>query len=489
MASLEELRNNRLSKLASLKEKGEDPYPASVSRTHENREAAESFESLAAEGKNVTLAGRVMALRPQGGLCFFNISDGTGLFQGLIKNEEGAEGPFELWIGTVDLGDFVEVTGKLFETKRKEKTLQVESWRMLAKTLRPLPEKWHGLQDPEEKMRRRYLDTLMSPEVRERFEKRSRMVSEIRRFLEDAGYLEVETPMLQPQAGGATAAPFKTHHNALDMDVYLRIAPELYLKRLLIGGFPKVYELNRNFRNEGIDVTHHPEFTMLEFYEAYSDAKSQMAFVEKLIKSIVKKVTGGTSFVWDGEEINVGKKFAVIEYFDLLKRFALIDDPENISLEDLKLKAEQLGVATEKSDSRAKMLDGIYKKTARPKIVQPTFIIGYPTEYLPLAKRSAKNPKFVDAFQLVMGGLETVKAFSELNDPIDQKERLLKEEENKAKGDAEAQSSDEDFIEALEYGMPPAGGVGIGIDRLTMLLTGEKNIREVILFPLLRPKN
>jgi len=488
MASLEEIRATRLAKLNALKARGLNPYPTSVARDHELAEISDIFASYVEKGTSLSLVGRVMSLRPHGGLLFFTFNDGTGSFQGLLKRDEMDAPVFDLFSETVDVGDFIEVTGTLFLTKRNEKTLKVASWKMLAKALRQLPEKWHGLQDVEERFRRRYLDTLMSPEVKDRFILRSRIVSTLRKLLDKEGFLEVETPMLQSLAGGASAEPFKTHHNALDIDLYLRIAPELYLKKLMVGGFPKVYEIGRDFRNEGIDTTHNPEFTMAEWYESYSNASAQQKFVEKTLKLLVKAVAGSSKVIFDGNEIDFSKRFSVISYFDLLKRYALVPNPETVTFTELKLKAEQMGVRAEEGDTVEKLMDSVYKKVCRPKLIQPTFIVDYPVNYLPLAKRRENDPALVDAFQLIVGGLELVKAFSELNDPLDQRERFLEQDKNRAAGDKEAQQSDEEFLEALEYGMPPAGGVGIGIDRLAMLLGNTKNIREVILFPTLRPR-
>jgi len=364
----------------------------------------------------------------------------------------------------------------------------VKDWKMLAKSLRSLPDKWHGLQDVEERFRRRYLDTLMSSEVKQRFVLRSKIITEIRRILDDEGFLEVETPMLQPMAGGAIAEPFVTHHNALDIDLYLRIAPELYLKKLLVGGFSKVYEVNRNFRNEGIDVTHNPEFTMLEFYESYSDAKKQMVFIEGMLKTLTKKIFGKTTISYGGEKISFSKKFAIVSFLDLLKRYALIANPESITLDELRLKAKQLGVDVANVDGAEKIMDNIYKKTCRPKLTQPTFIVDYPAGFSPFAKRKEGNDELIDRFQLVVSGIEMVNAFSELNDPLDQRERYLEQDKKKKGGDAEVSPSDKDYLEAMEYGMPPAGGVGLGVDRLVMLFTDTKNIKEVILFPTMKPK-
>lgn len=493
MASIDEIRKGRLDKIQALKDKGIDSFPIDSKQDFTNAQIQAGWSKFKDSTKTATLVGRVLSLRPQGAILFFTFDDGTGKFQGFIKKDEGMLiADFDLWTNTVDIGDQVQLTGTFFETARGEKTLNVAKWQMLAKSLRPLPEKWAGLQDADERFRKRYLDLIASPEVKVRFIKRSQIISEIRKILEKDGYMEVETPMLQHQAGGASALPFKTHHNALDIDLFLRIAPELYLKRLLVGGFPKVFEIGRNFRNEGIDVTHNPEFTMLEYYEAYGTAASQMKFAEKMLKAVVKKISDpnsvGTEIDFDGTKIDFSKKFAVIPYVDLFKRYALIPDPEKLSLDDWKLKATQLGVKVEPADGREKIMDNIYKKVCRPKIVQPTFIVEYPANMIPLAKRLPKKPDFVDAFQLVIGGLEIIKAFSELNDPIDQRERFAAQENDRKSGDLEAQSNDEDYLEALEHGMPPAGGVGIGIDRLVMLLTNTKNIREVILFPTLRPR-
>ncbi len=489
MASLEELRAERLKKLATLKAAGLSAYPVESGVTNTLSEASEEFKTLAKKGKNITLAGRVMGLRGQGAIIFFDLDDGTGKFQALIRKDELPETERELFASTVDLGDIVAVTGELFLTKREEQTILVKSWRMLAKSLRPLPDKWDGLKDPEERFRRRYLDSLMDPVVRKRFKLRSQMLASIRSFLNKADYVEVETPVLQPQAGGATALPFITHHNALDIDLYLRIAPELYLKRMLVGGFPKVYEVARNFRNEGIDTTHNPEFTMLEFYAAFETGASQRQLVEKMIKKVVKDTTGGHKSSYNQELINFAGAFKVVTYYELLQRYALITDPTTVSLEELKLKASQLGLVIEKGDNKEKALDRIYSKVCKPKLIQPTFVIDYPADYLPLAKKKEGSDDLVDAFQLVIAGVELVKGFSELNDPIDQRERFERQDEAKKAGDKEAQTSDEDYLEALEYGLPPAGGVGIGLDRLAMILTDTQNIREVIYFPTLRPRD
>ena len=488
MASLEEIRNERLRKLSILKTMGVTPYPIVSNSDATLSEAVAQFTKLSKRKKPISLVGRVMSLRGQGALVFFDLNDGTGLFQGLLKKGDIEDAVFELFKDAIDIGDFIEVSGKLFVTKRKEKTILVTNWRMLSKSLRPLPDKWRGLQDVEERFRRRYLDTLMSTEVRDRFLVRSAVINEIRVALTENGFLEVETPLLQPLAGGATALPFLTHHNALDIDLFLRIAPELYLKQLLVGGFRKVFELGRNFRNEGIDVTHNPEFTMLEFYEAYSDAKKAIKFVEVLVGRVAKKVVKKGQVPHGEDVIDFGKPFSVISYTDLLKRYALIPDLIKITKEELTIKAKQLGIDVAPSDAKEKIIDNIYKKTCRPKLVQPTFITDYPVEFSPFAKRKEDDQNFIDRFQLVVGGFEVVNAFSELNDPSDQRERYVEQDKKKRAGEGEVSPSDEGYLESMEYGMPPAAGVGIGIDRLVMILTNTKNIKEVILFPTMRPR-
>jgi lysyl-tRNA synthetase class 2 len=485
---LEEVRDERIKKLSALKTKGMKSYPVSTKRDYSLARILKEFDALAEEKKTVTVAGRVMALRGQGALLFLNLNDGTALFQGLLKKDEMEEEAFALFSDVVDLGDFIEATGTLFTTKRGEKTLQISEWKMLSKSLRPLPDKWHGLQDVEERFRKRYLDILMSEEVRNRFVMRSKFVAELRHILDEAGFLEVETPILQPIAGGATAKPFETHHHALDMCLFLRIAPELYLKELLVAGMPKVYEIGRLFRNEGIDVTHNPEFTTVEFYEAYADATKHMAFLETLLRSLAEKVTGGTKIIFGEHEIDFGKKFEIASFFDLIEKYAGIKNPTKLSFDELSAEAKKLGVEVGSGEGMEKIFDAIYKKYIRHELIQPTFIKDYLLAFSPLAKKQEEHPEMIERYQLVVGGLEVVNGFSELNDPIDQRERFVEQEKNRGSGDEEAQPKDEEYIEAMEYGMPPAGGVGLSIDRMIMILTNTKNIREVILFPTLRPK-
>jgi len=463
MSSIESLRAARVKKLELLIKSGVNPYPSKVPRDISLKQALDSFDSLQKDGKNVSLGGRVMAVRGQGSILFAVIYDGTEKFQAVFKKNAMKENDFSLFNNAVDIGDFISVTGSFFLTESGEKSVLVSSWKMCAKSLLPLPEKREGLKDPEERFRKRYLDLLSNEKTRERFLLRSRIVAEFRQILSRSGFVEVETSMLQQIPGGANAQPFKTHHNALDIDLFLRIAPELDLKKLLIGGFPKVFEIGRSFRNEGIDVTHNPEFTTIEWYEAWSDAERQRAFVEEVIKEIIKSARGEFVLSHEGTKIDFSKPFAVFSYFDLLKRAGPVPVNE-------------------------KEMDAVFKKEIKPKLIQPSFVIDYPKNMLPLAKGKENSTEIVDAFQLYAGGVEIVKAFSELNDPIEQRARFEEQERRRKAGDEEAEPSDESFLEALEYGMPPAGGVGIGIERLAMLLTDSHNIRDVILFPTLRPR-
>ncbi len=490
MASIDEIRATRLAKLNLLVSKGINPYPIESHQDYTCAEAVEKFDEVSKSEKSVYMVGRIISIRAQGKIVFFHFNDGTGKFQALLKSGEPVSVEnFELFEQAFDIGDFVEVKGTLFLTKKEEKTILVEEVRMLAKSLRPLPEKWHGLSDVEERFRKRYLDLVSNPEVKERFIVRSKVVSAIRAFLDKEGYLEAETPVLQPQYGGATAEPFNTHHNALDLNLFLRISDELYLKRLLVGGFPKVYEISKDFRNEGIDMTHWPEFTMLEYYEAYSDAEKQRAFVEEMMKSLSKIVSDNGVITFEDKEIDFNKKFVVKKYADAVSEFTKLKDPLNTPHAELLEEAERVGAKVNPADSSVKIIDGIFKKAVRPNLWEPTFLVDYPIDYLPLTKKKEDNPRLVDAFQFYAGGIELVKAFSELNDPLDQRARFEGQEKVLEKGEKDAQRLDEDFLEAMEYGMPPAGGVGIGIDRLVMLLTNTKNIKEIIFFPTIRPKN
>ncbi len=486
--SLEDIRNERIRKLEILKQKGIEPYPASVKQDFAIVEAINDFSKLSRKKKGSFIVGRIMAIREHGGSIFFDITNGFAQMQAYIKKDEIGEEQFNLFKNAADIGDFLELKGLFFLTKKKEKTIKISQWRMISKSLRPLPEKWHGLQDVEERFRKRYLDLLMNGDVKEKFFLRAKIISEIRNFLDKEGFVEVETPMLQPIAGGALAEPFKTHHNALGTDLYLRIAPELYLKELLIGGMTKIYEIGRSFRNEGIDATHNPEFTSIEIYEVYKDACYLQKFIKDLLKTVVKKLKKKAEIQFNGHSINFAKDFEVITYYNSLKKYALIIDAQNSTKDDLALKAKQFGIKVEDFETKGKIMDNIFKKLCRPKMIQPTFVIDYPISTSPLAKRKEGNNKLIDRLQLVIGGLEIVNGFSELNDPLEQRERFKEQDKAKEEGEKEVSPSDEDYVEAMEYGMPPAVGLGIGVDRLIMLLTDTQNIREVILFPTLRPK-
>ena len=477
-----------MEKLEKLQKAGVDPYPARSSRTHKISEALEDFDDLSSKEVEVILAGRVMAKRGQGGLSFVDINDGSSKLQLLFKKDDLGEEAFDFFSETVDIGDFIEAGGILFKTKVGEPTLEVHAYKILTKSLLPLPEKWHGLQDTEERYRKRYLDLIFNQETRAVFEARSKIIEHVRQYLLADGFMEVETPMLQTLYGGANAKPFKTHLNTLDIDLYLRIAPELYLKRLLVGGFEKVFEIGRNFRNEGMDREHNPEFTMLEFYAAYWDYEKMMDFVEGMLEHIVENKFGDTKIKHHENEINFKGPYPRVIFSDLFKKYSGIDYDE-ADENTLKEKAKELGVTIEKSMTKGNLGDEIYKKVARPNIIQPAFVVNHPLEISPLAKKLGGDDRHVARFQLVVGGTELTNGFSELNDPEDQRQRFEVQEKFAKKGNEEAQRLDQDYIEALEYGMPPAAGVGIGLDRLVTLLTDSHSIREVILFPLMKPRS
>ena len=438
--------------------------------------------------EKVSLAGRLVALRTMGKAVFGHIQDLTGKIQIYLKKDIVGEEKFSTFNEYVDLGDIVGVKGELFRTNTGELTVEVHDWQLLSKCLHPLPEKWHGLRDTEVRYRHRYLDLIANPDARKTFLLRSRLISELRRFLDDRGFLEVETPVLQPIASGANAKPFVTHHNYLDMDLYLRIAPELYLKRLIVGGFPRVYEIGKNFRNEGVDRTHNPEFTMVEFYVAYWDYRDLMGFTEELFKNLLEKLLGTLRVNYLGREIDFSPPFRKVRYFDLLrektgkdKEFFLRD------LEGVRGLAKELEIANYESLTHAKLIDKIFEKVAEGELVEPTFVIDFPKILSPLAKTHREDPDLVERFELIVATYEVANAYTELNDPADQRERFLEQLREKEMGDEEAMPMDEDFIKALEYGMPPTAGEGIGIDRLVMLLTNTDTIRDVILFPHMRP--
>jgi len=483
MSTLDEIRQNRIEKIKKLKELGSDPYPIEIKRSHEIKEILENFDSIKEE---VTLVGRIKTMRSHGALTFIDFEDGTGKIQGLIAKDKVGENIYQFFLDMFDIGDFAQVRGSLFETKRGEKTVQISDCKIIGKSLRPLPEKWHGIKDVEERFRKRYLDLMFSPEVKNNFVIRSNFIKELRNFLNNEGFLEVETPILQTLYGGARAKPFKTHLNAMDIDVYLRISPELYLKRLLVGGFEKVYEIGKCFRNEGMDKMHNPDFTMIEFYWAYADYKQLMKLTEKMLQTILKNVLGATEIEYDGQKISFDGEWERIEFFALLEKYTEIKY-EELNEEALLSKAKALGVEVPDGADKPNIADEIYKKYCRPKIIQPTFVIHHPKGFQPLAKGLDENK--LASFALIISGAEVVNAFSELNDPIEQEERLKSQEKLFSGGFEEAQRSDEGFVEALEHGMPPAAGFGMGIDRIVSIITNSSSLREVILFPLMKEKD
>jgi lysyl-tRNA synthetase class 2 len=490
MEEINELIEQRIKKLEELRQSGIEPFGGSFYAEDHASELHEKFGSLSKENLETdpvscSLAGRIVAMRDFGKAAFAHIQDATGKIQVYFRKDI-LHDKYSL-VKKLDIGDIIGLDGKLFRTKTNELTVEARDFVFLTKSLRPLPEKWHGLKDIETRYRQRYVDLIVNPEVKHAFVKRSIIIKAVRDFLESKGFIEVETPMMQPIPGGATARPFKTHHNALDTDLYLRIAPELYLKRLLVGGYERVYELNRNFRNEGISTKHNPEFSMLEFYIAYRDYHFLMSLTEELITNVTEKTLGTLKIPYGDEIIDLTPPWPRITMLDALMQKGV---PHEI-LNDREMAmawAKENQIQIEPGATLGKILDEIFKETVEPELVQPTFIIDHPVELSPLAKRKSENPALVERFELFITSREIANAFSELNDPVDQRQRFFNQVEAKARGDEEAHSMDEDFVRALEYGMPPAAGEGIGIDRLVMLLTNSQSIRDVILFPQLKPE-
>jgi lysyl-tRNA synthetase, class II len=483
---------SRKVKLNKLMDAGIDPYPAKFDRTHMLSAVVSEFDALLKEGTVIKAAGRVKAFRGHGGLTFATLEDGSAPMQIAFHKDILGEQIYDTVLPALDLGDFIGVEGKVFDTKRGEHSIDVHKVTVLTKSLLPLPEKWHGLTDTEVRYRKRYLDLISNPEVREIFKKRSLIVKTIRSFLDNEGFMEVETPILQPLAGGAAARPFKTHHNALDIDLFLRIAPELYLKRLVVGGFEKVYEVARCFRNEGIDHSHNPEFTQVEFYWAYADYEDLMKLAERLLADIMSAVNGGSlKLMHEGTELDFTAPFARVSFRDIVLDKTGIDINVTNTEEKLfaEIKKKALRVDVGNVFGFGEMAEALYKEYCRNTIIQPTFLTDYPVAMIPLAKRRKDDPSKVATFQLVAKGMELCKAYNELNDPVDQAERFREQEALGAKGAEEAQKTDSDFIEALSIGMPPTAGFGMGIDRLSLFLTGVHSIKETILFPTLRPES
>jgi len=482
-------REVRLQRLQALREKGIDPYPNTAERTHTIADILAHFDELAGPEGSYTIVGRTRLMRNMGKSAFFNIEDGTGNIQVYFRiNDIGNEAYRELKL--LDLGDFIQVTGYLFVTQKGERTLHAMNYRLLAKSIHPLPEKYHGLEDPELRQRKRYLDIIANGDkVKQVFVTRSRVISAMRRYLEAQGYIEVETPILQPLYGGATARPFVTHHNALDRDLYLRIAVELYLKRLIVAGFERVFEIGRNFRNEGIDRNHNPEFTMMECYQAYADYNDIMKLVEEMTFAIAQEVKGTGTITYQGTEIDLTPPWKRIPLLEFVRRHTGIDANQFPEKESLAAEMRTRGYEVDPALGRGRLIDDLMKQSLRKgtdEVKQAFFLIDYPLDLSPLTKKHREIAGLVERFQPFVGGLELGNAFTELNDPIDQRERFEDQARQRAQGDEEAQVLDEDFLEALEIGMPPTGGVGIGIDRLAMLMADQESIRDVILFPTMR---
>lgn len=483
----------RLEKIAALKAAGIELYPNDVRPQNTTAELLAEFGNSEAEAltgitQQFSIAGRLMAVRNFGKAAFVKIQDRKGQIQSYIAKDILNENAFFVF-KKLDIGDIVYISGKIFRTKTNELTIEAHDLRLLSKSLHPLPEKWHGLTDVETRYRQRHLDLIASPAVKEIFYRRSRIIQLIRQFMDNQDFLEVETPMMQPRAGGAVARPFKTHHNSLDMDLYLRIAPELYLKRLVTGGMERVYEINRNFRNEGISTFHNPEFTMLEFYRSYATYEDLMAYTEELFAFIASNIFGSLKLTYQGTEIDLSPPWRRISVRDALLQMAGMDKSTLEDHTQALAFARKVGCEVKDTDPLGKVLMAIFDEVVEKKLIQPTFVTDYPVAVSPLSRRSSTDPDIVDRFELYIYGREIANAFSELNDPADQRERFMQQLKERETGNDEAHEMDEDYIHALEYGMPPTAGEGIGIDRLVMLFTDSASIRDVILFPLLRTKH
>ncbi|BAK95774.1 lysine--tRNA ligase [Tetragenococcus halophilus] len=480
----------RRQKMEELQEKGIDPFGHRFDRTHSSNEIHEEFDDKTKEELNeiglaASVAGRMVSKRGKGKVGFAHLQDREGQIQIYVRKDEVGEDNYDIF-KKADLGDFLGVTGEIMKTNTGEVSVKAEKVTLLTKALRPLPEKYHGLTNVEQRYRQRYLDLISNRDSFERFKKRSQIISEIRRYLDHRGYLEVETPVLHNQAGGAAARPFVTHHNALDIDLYLRIALELHLKRLIVGGMEKVYEIGRVFRNEGIDTTHNPEFTMLECYTAYANFGDVMDLTEGIIRNVTKNVLGTTQLSYDGQTVDLGTDFARLHIVDAIKEYTGVDFWQDISLEQARELAKKHKVAITDAMGVGHIINEFFETFVEDNLQQPTFVYGHPVEVSPLAKKSQDDPRFTDRFELFIVNHEFANAFTELNDPIDQRKRFEEQEKERIAGNEEAHGVDEDFLESLEYGMPPTGGLGIGIDRLIMLLTDAQSIRDVLLFPTMR---
>lgn len=486
MQDLNEILKIRRMKLVELQENGKDPFKiVKYDVTHSSGEIINSFEEY--EGKYVSVAGRLMSKRGMGKASFCDVQDRDGRIQLYVKIDDVGAETYEEF-KKFDIGDMVGVKGTVFRTHKGEISIKTDKIIMLAKSLQPLPEKWHGLKDTDLRYRQRYVDLIVNPEVKNTFITRSKIIKGIRKFLDERGYLEVDTPQLNTILGGATAKPFITHHNTLDLDLYLRIAPELYLKRLIVGGLEKVYEMGRMFRNEGMSIKHNPEFTMMEVYEAYTDYNGMMNLTESLISTVAQEVLGTTKIVYQGQEVDLTPPWSRLTMSEAVKKYADVD------FDTIKDDAEAAKVAKEKKVhvktgmGKGEILNLMFEEFVEEHLVQPTFITDYPVEISPLTKRKPDKPELTERFELFITGREMANAYSELNDPVDQKERFINQVKKRDLGDEEANMMDDDYVNALEYGMPPTGGLGIGIDRLIMLLTDSYSIRDILLFPTMKPK-
>ncbi|MDZ5474298.1 lysine--tRNA ligase [Bacillus sp. 31A1R] len=480
----------RREKMSAMREKGLDPFGKRFDRSHQSQELISQYgelekEEVDSKEVSVTLAGRIMTKRGKGKAGFAHIQDLSGQIQIYVRKDAVGEDQYELF-DSADLGDIVGITGTLFKTQVGELSVKVKNFDLLTKSLRPLPEKFHGLKDVEQRYRQRYLDLIMSQESKETFITRSLIIQSMRRYLDNNGYLEVETPMMHAIAGGASARPFITHHNALDMQLYMRIAIELHLKRLIVGGLEKVYEIGRVFRNEGVSTRHNPEFTMIELYEAYADYRDIMNLTENLIAHIAQEVLGTTTVQYGEYEVDLKPEWKRLHMVDAIKEYTGVDFWKEMSTEEAKALAKEHGVEIKDTMLYGHIVNEFFEQKVEEKLIQPTFIFGHPVEISPLAKKNDEDPRFTDRFELFIVAREHANAFTELNDPIDQRERFEAQLQEREQGNDEAHMMDDDFIEALEYGMPPTGGLGIGIDRIVMLLTNSPSIRDVLLFPLMR---